>query len=99
MLRIDVDGGTPYGIPLDNPFVGVSGVAPEIWALGVRDPRHVGFDLMSGELYLADVGESVAHEINVQAPDSRGGEDYGTRWWSTSTTSSSVISATVPTAG
>ena len=77
VLRIDVDGGVPYAVPPDNPFVGVPGVAPEIWALGVRDPRHFAFDPLSGELYIADVGESDAHEINVQPADSTGGEDYG----------------------
>jgi subtilisin family serine protease len=77
ILRIDVDGGTPYAIPPDNPFVGVAGAAPEIWALGVRNPRHFSFDPLTNELYVADAGESAAHEINVQEGNSPGGEDYG----------------------
>ena len=34
IIRIDPlgEGGNSYGIPVDNPFVGVEGVAPEIWA-------------------------------------------------------------------
>jgi len=38
ILRIDVDGGFPYAIPPDNPFVGVPGAHPEIWltACGIR---------------------------------------------------------------
>src|SRR5205823_10062235 len=38
ILRLDVDGGTPYAVPPSNPFVGVSGMRPEIWALGLRNP-------------------------------------------------------------
>jgi len=78
ILRIDVDAsGVAYAVPPDNPFVGDPGAFGEIWALGLRDPRRFAFDALSGELYVADVGESEAHEINVQAADSTGGEDYG----------------------
>ncbi|NIP47528.1 MAG: S8 family serine peptidase, partial [Gammaproteobacteria bacterium] len=78
ILRIDVDApGVPYAVPLDNPLVGVAGALEEIWAAGLRDPRRFAFDALSGELYVADVGESAAHEVNVQAADSTGGEDYG----------------------
>jgi glucose/arabinose dehydrogenase len=37
VLRLDVDGGDPYAIPPDNPFVGGGG-APEVWAWGLRNP-------------------------------------------------------------
>jgi subtilisin family serine protease/ABC-type amino acid transport substrate-binding protein len=78
ILRIDVDApGVAYAIPPDNPLVGVAGALEEIWAVGLRDPRRFAFDALSGELYVADVGESEAHEVNVQAADSTGGEDYG----------------------
>ncbi len=78
ILRIDVDAaGAPYAVPPDNPLVGTSGAREEIWALGLRDPRRFSFDALSGELYVADVGETDAHEVNVQAADSTGGEDYG----------------------
>ena len=42
ILRIDVDGGTPYGIPVTNPYVGNPGVPDEFWAKGLRNvpPRH-----------------------------------------------------------
>ncbi|MDH3368022.1 MAG: PQQ-dependent sugar dehydrogenase, partial [Gemmatimonadota bacterium] len=36
MLRVDVDGGDPYAIPTDNPYVGRQDAAPEIWAIGLR---------------------------------------------------------------
>ena len=35
MLRIDVDGGFPYAVPPDNPFVGNPDVLPEIWGSGL----------------------------------------------------------------
>ncbi len=76
ILRLDVDGGTPYGIPADNPFVGQPGKRPEIWATGVRNPWRLAFDRDSGLLYVADVGQSRWEEVNVVRAD-RGGLNYG----------------------
>lgn len=50
---------------------------PEIWALGLRNPYHITFDEETGDLYIADVGQNHWEEINWQAADSSGGEDYG----------------------
>ena len=77
LLRIDVDGGDPYGIPPDNPFVGQEGTRPEIWALGLRNPWRFSFDRATGDLYLGDVGQNAWEELNVQPAASRGGENYG----------------------
>ncbi len=79
ILRIDVDSGSPYGIPVDNPFVGVSGTLDEIWALGLRNPWRISFDRSSGDLWIADVGQDVGEEINHQLSVSTGGENYGWR--------------------
>lgn len=77
MLRIDVDGGEPYGIPPDNPFVGRQGTRPEIWAYGLRNPWRFSFDRKTKDLYIADVGQNKWEEIDVApAPDS-GGQNYG----------------------
>jgi glucose/arabinose dehydrogenase len=77
ILRIDVDGGAPYAIPPDNPFVGVAGYRPEIWALGVRQPWGLSFDRLTHDLWIADVGQKAWEEVNFQAASSPGGENYG----------------------
>ena len=79
MLRIDVDSGSPYGIPADNPFVGDPITLNEIWALGVRNPWRCSFDKLTGDLWIADVGQSAREEVNLQAAASPGGENYGWR--------------------
>lgn len=63
ILRIDVDDGSPYGIPADNPFV--AGDAPEVWAIGLRNPWRFAIDPAIGTMYVADVGHSDWEEINV----------------------------------
>ncbi|MFW6075725.1 MAG: PQQ-dependent sugar dehydrogenase, partial [Chloroflexota bacterium] len=83
MLRIDpltgpVEAGErPYGIPEDNPFIDDPDARPEIWAYGLRNPWRFSFDSQTGDLYIADVGQSTWEEINVQPHDSPGGENYG----------------------
>jgi glucose/arabinose dehydrogenase len=79
MLRIDPrpDGGVPYSIPGDNPFVDRSGALPEIWAYGLRNPWRFSFDRDTGDLWIADVGQSDREEVNRQEADSGGGENYG----------------------
>jgi glucose/arabinose dehydrogenase len=56
LLRIDVDRGSPYAVPADNPFVGRAGARPEIWAYGLRNPWKFGIDPQSGEVFVADNG-------------------------------------------
>jgi len=78
LLRIDVESGTaPYAVPLDNPFVGVAGVRPEIWALGLRNPWRFTFDRGTGDLYLGDVGQNAFEEVDFQPAGSPGGQNYG----------------------
>jgi glucose/arabinose dehydrogenase len=72
MLRIDVDAGDPYAIPPDNPFVNDSGARPETWAYGLRNPWRFSFDRTTGDLYIADVGQSDWEEVNVVPSDSAG---------------------------
>jgi glucose/arabinose dehydrogenase len=79
MLRIDIDQGTPYQVPADNPFVDVENILPEIWAFGLRNPWRFSFDRATGEMYIADVGQNIWEEINVQPAGSAGGQNYGWR--------------------
>jgi glucose/arabinose dehydrogenase len=75
LLRLDVDGGSPYAVPSDNPYVGGGG-RPEIWAVGLRNPWRFSFDRQTGDLYIADVGQNRLEEINVR-PGSEPGVNYG----------------------
>jgi glucose/arabinose dehydrogenase len=74
MLRIDVRGNG-YAIPSDNPPATGAGDRPEIWAVGLRNPWRFSFD-MTGQIYIADVGESAREEVNV-VPATSGGLNYG----------------------
>jgi glucose/arabinose dehydrogenase len=77
MLRLDVDGGDGYAVPMDNPFTGNPDVRDEIWAIGLRNPWRYSFDRATGDLYIGDVGQNVYEEINFQPTSSSGGENYG----------------------
>ncbi len=82
MLRIDIDHADPpldYRIPADNPFVGVSGAAEEIWAYGLRNPWRFSFDRTTGDLFIGDVGQYDWEEIDFQPASSTGGENWGWR--------------------
>jgi len=76
LLRLDVDAGSPYAIPPDNPFVGQSDALPEIWALGLRNPWRFSFDRTASRLYVADVGQDAREEVSV-AEASEPGVNYG----------------------
>jgi glucose/arabinose dehydrogenase len=77
VLRVDVDGGTPYAIPDDNPFVDDDDYLAEIWATGLRNPWRFSFDRLTGDLYIGDVGQSSWEELNYQPAGSAGGQNYG----------------------
>jgi len=67
VLRIDVDrlqGSRAYGIPEDNPFNNQVASRWEVYAVGLRNPWGLSFDA-EGSLWLADVGQELAEEINV----------------------------------
>jgi glucose/arabinose dehydrogenase len=80
LLRIDVDhpsGGRNYGIPSGN-MTG-TGVRPELWAHGLRNPWRWAFDPCTGDKYIGDVGQDAVEEIDVE-PAARGsGTNYGWR--------------------
>lgn len=77
ILRLDVDGVLPYAVPPTNPFVGVPGARPEIWALGLRNPYRTCFDRVTGDLWIADVGQGAWEEVSFEPAGSPGGANYG----------------------
>ncbi len=86
ILRLDVDRddfpadpGRNYGIPPSNPFVGDPAARPEIWARGLRNPWRFSFDRLTGDLWVADVGQNQWEEVDLQPASSPGGENYGWR--------------------
>lgn len=83
ILRIDVsaddfpaDENRDYRIPSGNAFPGGAGGAPEIFALGLRNPWRSSFDPQTGDLFIADVGQSAREEINRMRPGDVGA-NYG----------------------
>jgi glucose/arabinose dehydrogenase len=66
-----------YRIPADNPFVGVAGAAPEVYALGLRNPFRFSFDRQTGDLLIGDVGEGAREEIDWISPDAARGANFG----------------------
>jgi glucose/arabinose dehydrogenase len=79
ILRIDIDNGSPYAVPADNPFVSTPNALPEIWAYGLRNPWRMSFDRLTGDLWIGDVGQNSWEEIDFQSANSPGGENYGWR--------------------
>ncbi len=68
LMRINIDqeeAGRAYSIPFDNPFVGQADVRPEIWAYGFRNPWRFSFDRLTGDLWLADVGQDRVEEVDI----------------------------------
>lgn len=68
VLRLDIDhveAGKAYAIPRDNPFVNQKGARPEIWAYGFRNPWRFCFDQLTGDLWLADVGQDRVEEVDL----------------------------------
>jgi len=70
ILRINPDGT----IPTDNPFFNTAtGNNRAIWALGLRNPFTFAFQPVTRRMFINDVGQSAAEEIN----DGIAGSNYG----------------------
>ncbi len=74
VLRVDVSGddfpsdaSRDYAIPTGNAFPSGGGL-PEIFAYGVRNPFRCSFDRVTGDLFIADVGQSSREEIDRLRP-------------------------------
>ncbi len=80
ILRVDVQSGTSYTVPGDNPFVGQAGVQPEVWSYGLRNPWRFTFDRATGDLYIADVGQEHYEEVDVAPSDGSPGKGINYGW-------------------
>jgi glucose/arabinose dehydrogenase len=68
ILRIDVNSGSPYGIPPTNPYLTPGdGIPDEIWASGLRNPWRSSFDRQTGDLWLGDNGQDGYEEVDFVA--------------------------------
>ena len=77
LLRIDVDGPRPYGIPSDNPFSSEVGARPEIYASGLRNMWKFSVDHATDRIFGGDVGGGRREEVDrIDA-----GRDYGWPTW------------------
>jgi len=77
LLRIDVDGASPYAIPPGNPHADGALGRPEIWALGLRNPWRIAFD--GPKLYIGDVGQDEREELDVAIAGPGPGPNFGWR--------------------
>ena len=77
ILRLDVDGEAPYGVPPDNPFASGGEGRPEVWAWGLRNPWRFSFDPATGWLWVGDVGQNQWEEVTLV----RAGGNHGWSTW------------------
>src|SRR5436305_36795 len=70
----DAAAGTPYSTPR-NPFSGSAG-RKEILTYGMRNPWRFSFDRLTGQQWVADVGQGAREEVDT--PIVKGG-NYGWR--------------------
>lgn len=69
IVRLNDDGT----VPNDNPFIGQSGILPEIWSYGHRSPQGLAIHPETGDLWESEHGPQGGDEINRIVP----GNNYG----------------------
>lgn len=83
MLRIDVSvPDTTFTIPPTNPYANVDAqvdTLPEIWATGLRNPFRFGFDRLTGDIWMGDVGQNAVEEVDFWPAGDNSGPNYGWR--------------------
>jgi len=73
---VNVTPGMAF-IPKSNPFVDDPTALPEVYAYGFRNPWRFSFDLKTGALAIADVGQDEVEEIDYAARGQAAGRNYG----------------------
>jgi glucose/arabinose dehydrogenase len=76
IIRIDPRGGAPYAIPPGNPFTGVAGARPELWAYGLRNPWRFWIDPETRDMVIGDVGLGDREELDL-IPAGTSGQNFG----------------------
>ncbi|MEO7444283.1 MAG: PQQ-dependent sugar dehydrogenase [Ferruginibacter sp.] len=84
MLRLDVNAFSNvfpyYSIPADNPFLTTGdGILDEIYQTGLRNPWRWSFDRMTGDQWIADVGQGLYEEVNFTQAGNTAGLNFGWR--------------------
>lgn len=82
IIRLDVsDPDTTFIVPPTNPFVNsASGdTLPEIWASGLRNPFRFGFDALTGDVWIGDVGQNAYEEVDFWPAGDNSGPNFGWR--------------------
>ena len=84
-----IPSGNPFPGPEQQPITNllevsedqVAALRPEarreIWDFGLRNPWQFSFDPETGDLFIADAGQNVYEEIDVEPSGSTGGVNYG----------------------
>lgn len=82
ILRIDPtpDAAEPYAVPEGNPFADGAGGRPEVFITGVRNPWRFSFDAVTGDLWVADVGQDDYEEVTLLLAANRGGAGANLGW-------------------
>jgi glucose/arabinose dehydrogenase len=83
ILRLDMENGPPYSFPRDNPLDGEKEQI-EILAYGLRNPWRFSVDWVSGDMFIADVGQSSWEEINLLRRDSQLPVNFGWNYYQSS---------------
>lgn len=89
------DADRHYQIPPTNPYVGVAGAFPEVWLRGFRNPWRCSFDRVTGDFWIADVGQGAREEVSFQATGAAAGGFFG--WPCYEGTNNTSGSAACPT--
>jgi glucose/arabinose dehydrogenase len=79
ILRVTPQAAGGYTVPADNPFAGAVAGNDEIWSYGLRNPYRNSFDRLSGDFWIADVGQDAREEIDLELAGTAGGRNYGWR--------------------
>lgn len=77
LLRLAMNRGYPYRIPADNPYAAGSRFRREIYAIGLRNPWRFTVDGRTGDVYVADVGQSRQEEIDRLPAGRPRGANFG----------------------